>query len=179
MAYFLFNHANKDQKAGDIIQFLLRQVLGQVRGNFPSSIKEEYLRFSNDPHRMVPAARTWTMLLKDCIFQFADSYSSQLFVLIDAFDEFRSQENEMRERKRLCDFLREINETNEARLLITTRPEYRDDLLKTFPRTVMMEIKADCLDIDKYLDTRMQDEHVQTEVKVALKKAVTEASKEL
>jgi len=177
--YFLFSHANKDQKAEDVVRMLLKQILGQLKGHLPSSVKEEYKRYKNDIHQTMPTPAKFTKLLAESISVFAKVYSNDVFILIDAFDEFQTQENQRRERKRLTTFLGEINETKKARILITTRPEHRDSLQTSFECSAIIEIKADRTDIDKYLGERMENETIGEELKETIKNKVREGSKGL
>jgi hypothetical protein len=85
----------------------------------------------------------------------AHETSNDVFVLVDAFDEFQTKGNERAERKRLQKCLYALTETNTARLLITTRPEPLESLRFTFKTAVQVEIRADPSDIDKYIDKEM------------------------
>lgn len=102
--YFFFSYAQGTQKTENIIKLLLRQILQQLGGNIPESVKREYRTFKKDPDGNAPSPKILTQLLQECISYFAKVSSNQVFVLFDAFDEFKSRENEETERMKLLNF---------------------------------------------------------------------------
>lgn len=163
-----------------MIRVLLRQILGQLQGNFPDGVIFEYRRYKSDIHRTLPTAEKFNQLLLDCISHFFEVYGNAVFVLVDAFDEFRTTEGERTERKRLVTALHQvIAETNKAKLLITTRPEHRNLLRESFETAAVIEIKADLMDLDNYVNTRTKDESLGIELKEAIKSSVRENSQGL
>jgi alpha-mannosidase len=146
----------------------------------PMSVKAEYWKYQDDEHRTTPLD-TLTTLLEDCIRQLADQTSNEVFILVDAFDEFQTEGNKRAERKRLRKFLYNLTETKKARLLITTRPEPLDYLRNCFKNSVIVEINADPGDIDKYIEKEMEDYTgpQNNDLKNSLKRIVKEGSKGL
>jgi hypothetical protein len=124
---------------------------------------------------------TFVTLLKDCVCQLADESSNDIFILVDAFDEFQTKGNERTERRRLQNCLHELTETKKARLLITTRPEPLESLRSTFKNSAEVEIRADPGDIDKYIDKEMEGYlgSRNVELKESLKSRVRERSEGL
>jgi hypothetical protein len=159
---------------------LLRQALRQLKHRIPLSVRVEYKKCLDDEHTNT-SQETFTSLLKDCIRQLAAESFNDIFILVDAFDEFLTKGNERAERTRLQKCFYELTETNKARLLITTRPEPLESLRSTFKNVAEVEIRADPGDIDKYIDKELEGytESHGVELKEYLKSRVKESSEGL
>jgi hypothetical protein len=156
---------------------LLRQILRQLKHNIPASVKAEYGKYKDDEHTKTKP-ETFMSLLKDCVSQLAAESSNDVFILIDAFDEFKTMGNERAERTQIQKCLHELTEMNKARLLITTRHEPLESLRSTFKSAVEVEIRADPSDVDRYIDEVMEG-HTRPEdlqLKAHLKTRVKESS---
>lgn len=174
VSYFFFNHSNRDETAENVIRGWLRQVVAQL-DKIPEAVSIEYDRFKKDPHRIMPNQQTFTRLLKSALEQF----SSPSFFILDAFDEFRNTTDEERQRGELCSALSALCETGFAKILITTRPQYRDELKDAFSNSQIAKVKGDLKDIEKYLDDQLQPlKHVNNELKVNIKKTILSANQD-
>src|SRR5208282_1303917 len=87
--------------------------------------------------------KTWMGLLKTAISEFHEISSNSVFILIDAYDEFLHKGNKQRtERGHFRKYIREINETGKASILITTRDYLADELHDGFDSCVV-KMQAD------------------------------------
>jgi hypothetical protein len=114
-------------------------------------VVEEYRKFEDQTCR-----DRFTTLLKDCIFQLAAQQSHEIFLLVDAFDEFQTENERGEERRRLQQLLCELSVTQKVRLLITTRCHELDCLRGHFKNASSVEVKADGADIEKYIYKNME-----------------------
>jgi NACHT domain len=167
--YFFFNHSNKNQKSGDVIRVLLTQMLGQFE-NVPENVLKEYKRSKTRAHQPIDHAA----LLTSCIKQFVHLYSSPVFVLIDAYDEFKNQGDEQKERAEFLSHLSQICQTEQAKVFITTRSHYGEDLRTTL-NGVVTELESDTVDIEQYLDERLKDPTMSDELRKLAKSKIAEA----
>lgn len=172
--YFFFNHANRAQKSEDVIRVLLRQMVGQLE-KIPDAINAEYFKYKTDPHKTMPSGDSYTKLLTACIDDFFKAYFNPVFILVDAYDEFKNAENERKERKVLLSCLRQLCLTDKTRILITTRPQYREELRIALPGQQIIDIEANPADVEKYLNQRIKHEPLSNELKDAIKATITEA----
>jgi len=175
MSYFFFNVSNRDETAENVIRVLLRQIVAQLR-RVPGEVNAEYSRFQNDPHKVKPSLDTLASLLRSSLQAFSSSPS---FILLDAYDEFRNADNDEGQRSDLCSSLSEICRDGSARILITTRPQYRDVLKDTFSESQIVVVKGDLIDVERHLDERMRPlKRLNNELKANIKKAILDANRE-
>jgi hypothetical protein len=176
VAYFFFNHSNRDETAERVIRALLAQIVAQSP-RIPGEVTAEYSRYINDPHRVPTIRDNFAILLQSSVKQF--SSTSPVFILIDAYDEFRNSGDEEGQRTQLCSALSEICRDDSARLLITTRPQCRHDLKDFFPLSQIAVVKGDLADVEKYLEGRIQPlKRLNDSLKSTIKETVLEANRE-
>jgi hypothetical protein len=84
------------------------------------------------------------------------AFSDGIFILVDAYDEFKNTENESRERAKLWECLQQLCLTEKTKLFITTRYHFREDLQNCFIGAQITVIKGDLDDVTKYLTKRME-----------------------
>jgi len=124
----------------------------------------------------MPSLDKFASLLKASLQEFSSSPS---FILLDAYDEFRNSGDEEVQRSDLCSSLSEICRGGSARILITTRPQYRDALKDTFSESQIVVVKGDLIDVERHLDERMQPlKRLNNELKANIKKAILDANRE-
>ena len=175
ISYFFFNHSNREETAENVIRVLLRQSVAQLR-RIPEDVSTGYFRFINDPHRMMPSRNTFANLLKTSLKEFSSSPS---FILLDAYDEFRNSSDEEGQRTELCSSLCAIYRSGSTRILITTRPQCRQELKDTYSESQIAVVKGDSADIEKYLDDRIQPlKRLNDELKANIKKTILDANRE-
>lgn len=164
---FFFNHSNLNETADTVIRGWLRQVMTKL-DKIPEAISTEYVRFKNDPQKIMPNQQTFTRLLKSALEQL----SSPSFFLLDAFDEFRNTKDQERERSELCAALSAICETGSAKILITTRPQHRDELEDVFSKPQIATVKGDLRDVRKYLEYKLDPLRLNEELKGEIKNTI-------
>jgi hypothetical protein len=171
-SFFFCNHSIRDETAENVIREWLRQVVSQL-DTIPEVISAEYVQFKKNPARIMPSQQTFTHLLKSTLEQF----SSPSIFLLDAFDEFRNTTDQEKQRDELCSALAEICESSSVKILITTRPQYRDELKVAFPRSQIAIVKGDLQDVENYLDDQLLPlKRVNNELKVNIKKTILDAN---
>jgi NACHT domain len=176
MCYFL-NHANKEQTAKDIMRVYLRQILQQL-DDFPDDVLAEYNKYKKSPVKSMPGASVYPRLLVSCVTRFFELYSNPVFILLDAYDELRNSQVE-KERADLLNALSLVLKTKKAKLIVTTRPQHREELGRNFPDTTTLEIKANLADIDNFLDQRMSHLPLNPLLKSNVKAAIIEAGSDI
>lgn len=159
--YFFFNHAEHEQTAENVIRVLLRRLLDQL-GRIPDEVQKEYSRYQSDPHNQMPDQTTYGRLLKRSVADFSRLNGNRVFILMDAYDEFLSGKEEKveratEERTALRECLSSLLiETDYAKLLITTRPQYLKELQDTFPKSNIANIHGDEKDMRTYISSRLK-----------------------
>jgi hypothetical protein len=142
----------------------------------PVDVQTEYSKFKKDPHQVTPKRNTFGSLLKSSLEQMARRSSSPPgFVLLDAFDEFRNDHGEEREREALRSCLSEISGAGLAKILITTRPHCHTELERAFADSQVAEYKGDLRDVERYLDREL--ELHKPRVKDRIRTAILEKNK--
>jgi len=174
ISYFFFNHSNREETAENVIRVLLRQSVAQLP-RIPGDVSAEYSRFINDPHRVMPSRKTLATLLISSLKEFS---SSPRFILLDAYDEFRNTSDEERQRTELCSLLSAICRSGLARILITTRPQCRQELKDALIGSQIAVVKGDSDDVEKYLDDQIMPlKRLNDELKANIKKTILDANR--
>jgi hypothetical protein len=176
LLYFFFNHSNQEQRAEDAIRVLLKQLLRQLP-KLPRDVHNQYSKYKRDPHNVMPGREIYENLLKSAVEEFFNMSSNQVFILVDAYDEFRSTQHEERERKCFRSCLLQLSETNKARILVSTRPQYRDLLQESISESRIAEIRGDLIDVERYIDYRLECFDVQATMKDKIKAAILEENR--
>ena len=176
--YFFFKVANRDQKANDVLRILLRQILEQLREP-PAEVYAQYNKCQNSLHKSALTRRVYTTLFICCVEEFFNRYSNGVFILLDAYDEFKPEKEEERQREELLSSLREISSTGSTRLLITTRPQYGNVLQNKFKEVEVVEITTDHEDVEIYLNREMEHIPLNSFLKNDIKNAILSEAKEL
>jgi hypothetical protein len=153
---------------------LLRQLLKQL-DTIPNDIVNEYSRYCQDPHGRMPDEDTYAMLLKSAVEQFYKANTKPVFILVDAYDELSSSREEKyeratHEREKVRPFLSLLDGTGRAKILITTRLHYREELRNSFRGPIMANVHGDLSDMRLYLRDRL----VPLRLRQALKNEITE-----
>jgi hypothetical protein len=167
--YFFFTHANRRQTAEDVLRVLLKQLLIQLR-TIPTSLEGEYRKYEKDPTSSIRRNK-YAQLFLDCAGEFVRLYSSRVFLLLDAYDEFNHDENERKERADLLSHMESFCSQGNIRLFITSRKQYRQELDDKFDAKVV-EIEVDASDVDMYVTNRMEHELIAHGMKDAIKTAI-------
>lgn len=116
--------------------------------------------------------KEWMELLKTAISGFHEISSNPVFILIDAYDEFLHKGNkQQRERGRFREYIKEINETGKASIVITTRDYLADELHDGFD-SYIIKMQADGEDIDKFLDNEIDPLFLSLKNKVCIKDTI-------
>lgn len=180
--YFFFNHSDREQTAVNIIKVLLRQLLDQLK-IIPIDVRNEYSRYKNDPHKIMPDRDKYKSMLKSSIEEFFKANGNRVFILIDAYDELLSTKEDMpesaaveREAVRSC--LSGIIESDNAKILVTTRRHYREELEKAFPKSKVVDIHGDPNDMRTYLEIRMKTLSLDADKKKEIMNTLLKANEE-
>jgi hypothetical protein len=105
--------------------------------------------------------------------------SSPSFILLDAYDEFRNTGDEEVQRSALCSFLSEICHYCSVKILVTTRPQCRQDLKEAFPSSAVAVVKGDLADVETYLENRIQPlKRIHEQLKANIKRTILEANQD-
>jgi NACHT domain len=167
ISYFVFNHATKNETAENVIRFLLKQALAQLP-RCPDNVYDEYRRYKKDPHKVALDQSKLETLFKSSFNELSKAASSQICILLDAYDEFRhidgdegegSANREERERADLRNCLSEVSRLNSAKIFITTRPHCFSELESSFADAQMVEYKGSRTDVERYLDDELSNVH--------------------
>jgi hypothetical protein len=157
--YFFFNHSDRTQTAEIVIRVLLRQILEQL-DNLPDMVISEYSRYKHDRHKRMPDRETFVRLLAFSIEQFYKGNKNQVFILVDAYDELLSTKENAGgaalEKSAVRSSLSVINQTNCAKILITTRPHHCQELQNTFQESRIIDIQGNHQDMETYIKGQMQ-----------------------
>lgn len=104
-----------------------------------------------------------------------------MFILVDAYDELLSSK-EVRtakaraERLGIRSSLSLFARTDNVKVLITTREQYRKELQDTFPKSILVNVRGDEDDMKQYLQTRMQLVPVQQSLKEEITRKLLKAN---
>ena len=170
--YFFFNHSDREQTAENVIRVLLRQLLDQL-GKIPNDVRNEYSRYKNDPHKIMPDRDKYANMLKGSIEEFFKAKQNRIFILVDAYDELLSSKEERlekvaAERVAVRSCLAKLTETENAKVLITTRSQHREELKQSFVESNIVHIHGDLKDMTIYLENRMEPLNLQDAMKVEI-----------
>ena len=177
LSYFVFNHSNRQQSAENVIRFLLRQIVAQLR-SLAADVSAEYSKFKMDPHHIMPSKDKFQSLLKSSLEQLCTSRSSQVCILLDAYDEFRNDNGEEQERAELRSFLSEISRVGTAKILITTRPHCSKELEYSCEELKVVEFRGELADVERYLDRKLQSSSFKPAIKDLIRKTMLEKNKD-
>jgi hypothetical protein len=132
---------------------LLAQLIDQ-RQNLPDSLRTEHDAWNDGGRKKMPSDTRFLELLVECISEFP-----RVFVVLDAFDETRSDEREnlIASLQLLC--------RSELKLFITTRSPPVAQLRGSLRRSVEVEITAQDDDISKYLTDRLREKSLHVKLK--------------
>jgi hypothetical protein len=167
ISYFVFNHANKYETTENVIRFLLKQVLAQLP-KCPDNVYDEYRRYKKDPHKVTVDKSKLESLFKSSLNELSKLASSQICILLDAYDEFRhvngeeregSANGEERERTDLRNCLSEVSRSNSTKIFITTRPHCSSELESSFADGQIVEYKGSRADVERYVDDELSTVH--------------------
>jgi hypothetical protein len=187
ISYFVFNHANKHETTENVIRFLLRQVLAQLP-KCPDDVYYEYRRYKEDPHRVTLDKSRLETLFKSSFNELSKLGSSQICILLDAYDEFRhvigdegegSANREERERADLRKCLSHVSRLNSAKIFITTRPHCSSELESSFADAEIVEYKGSRTDVERYLDDELNTVHkFAPTIKTLIRSTILEKNQE-
>jgi hypothetical protein len=104
------------------------------------------------PSDSEPGLPIYEQLLSTSLKRASDMTHNSVFILIDAYDEFRNAIDETRERNTFRHFLERLSFTHNVKILVSTRPYYAQDLLSSLQRPIAIEIGTDSENIQIYLD---------------------------
>jgi predicted metalloendopeptidase len=165
-----------------VIRVLLRQLLDQL-GKIPNDVRNEYSRYRNDPHKIMPDRDKYTSMLKGSIEEFFKAKQNRIFILVDAYDELLSSKEEKLERVtaervavRSC--LAKLTETENAKVLITTRFQHREELKQSFIDSNIVDIHGELKDMRIYLEIRIGPLDLQDPLKVEIIETILEKNAE-
>jgi len=130
------------------------------------------------PDREEPALELFMSLLKSSIEKLCQLNPDGVFILIDAYDEFRNRRYEVEERKSLLTSLTEISSCPGARIFVSTREHGCLDLNTSFPKAPIAKVRGYLADLASYLDQRLADRSMSTGLKQTVKAALLNASHE-
>jgi hypothetical protein len=109
---------------------------------------------------MMPDEDTYNAFLESCIKEFFHTNKTFVFILVDAYDELLSSKGEKFEeateqREKVHSFLSLLEQTGCAKILITTRPQHRQELRNNFPSSIVADVHGDLNDMRTYLSKRL------------------------
>jgi len=177
IAYFFCNHSEAEQTAKNVIRRLLRQIVEQLP-EIPALVRHAYSSYMKSPDRDEPALELSVSLLKSSVEKLCQLKPDGVFILIDAYDEFRNRRYEVEERKSLLTCLSEISTSPGARILISTREHGCLDLNTSFPKAPIAKVRGDLADLASYLDQRLADRSMSPGLKQTVKDTLLNASQE-
>jgi hypothetical protein len=168
IAYIYFNFKRKDsQKLGDLLASLLHQ-LSKTKPSTPRVVAELYEK--HHPRSTKPSTDELSVALQSV----SASYS-KVFIIVDALDECQT-DNRCRDKFLSDAFV--VQEKCNANLFMTAR--FIPDITKRFDGKPSLEIRASKEDIERYLDSHMEnlssfddfwDLRLQSEVKEEISQA--------
>jgi hypothetical protein len=105
----------------------------------------------------MPDEDTYAMLLKSAVEEFYKATTNPVFILVDAYDELLSSKFEKAtlEREKVRSFLSLLDAAGRAKILITTRIHYREELKNSFGGPIMADVHGDLGDMRLYLSERL------------------------
>jgi hypothetical protein len=144
----------------------------------PRVVENEYDGYKRDPHDLMPSQERFQILLKTLIQQYFDLSASRVFILIDAYDEFiNTPKDEQHERACLLSFLKNLCSTGQTRVLVTTRPQYYGTIQAAFSDVGTAIIRGESIDIERYLEDRLDRINAAPSMKEKIKSAIMEGNK--
>jgi hypothetical protein len=171
--FFLFKISNREQTTTDALRVLLRQLLQQC-DEFPGSVYSAYSSQSSAPD--------FDLLLKlfvASLSAFSSTYSRPVFILLDAFDEFKNETDEGYQRGRFLDAISTVLNSGNVKVFVTTRLPNLDDLLAKFKGAVVKEVETNRDDVKKYLDRQMEGSRLSPELQAAIREKITAEADQL
>lgn len=170
--YFFFSLSNQQQKAMDVIRSLLRQLLEQLQ-IIPDAVRKAYADNKRGP--MEFSSNRFTELLKSSISEFCKLYSSKVFILIDAYDEFLlNQPNQTEQRGEFREFLKKISKTGKISIFITSRDQCLPELKEISMSQVAMQ--CELTDVETYLDEQLKHQTMSFQWKENIKNKIKETN---
>jgi len=171
------HHSEAEQTAENVIRRLLRQIVEQLP-EIPAVVRHAYSSYMESPDREEPAPELFMSLLKSSIEKLCQLNPGGVFILVDAYDEFRNRRYEVEERKSLLTYLSEILSCPGARIFISTREHGCLDLNTSFPNAPIAKVRGDLADRASYLDQRLADRSMSPGLKQTVKDTLLNASHE-
>jgi hypothetical protein len=173
IVFFLFKIYNREQTAIDALRVLLRQLLQQC-DEIPESIYSAYS--SQSP---APDFDTLLKLFAASLSAFSSTYSRPVFILLDAFDEFKNETDEGHQRGNFLDAISTVLNSGNVKVFVTARLQNRDELLAKFKRAVVKEVETDHDDVKKYLDRQLEGSRLSPQLQAAIKEKITAEADQL
>jgi len=174
LTYF-FDHLIREQEANEVLKVLLKQLLQQFELLSPALL-DECLNEKNKGSKV--GGDTLLKLWKMAVSEFYKNSANPIFILVDAYDEFLNKVNKQQaERRRFRGYIKAINETGRAAILITTRDHLEDELRDSFESRVI-KMQADGDDIDKFLDKKVDPMDLIPDNKAYIKKKIKQVNVE-
>jgi hypothetical protein len=173
LVFFLFKISNRVQTTNDVLRVLLKQLLEQC-DEIPESV---YSAFSSQSG--APDNDTLTRLFAMCLSAFSSMYSKPVFILLDAFDEFKNEKDERYQRKEFLLAISKFLNSGNVKVLVTTRPQNQGQLLTSFTGAVVKEVQTNRRDVEEYLDRQMVDLDLPPRLRDAIKEKITAQAGEL
>jgi len=167
ISYFFFNHSDPNQKSEAVIRVLLRQIL--QFGKISEDVVKEHWRYDNELNK---SPSDYSAMLHSCIVEFFNHYHNPVFLLLDTYNEFRNEKDEQKEKEKLLNTLHKVSLTGSTKLFITTRWHYREELRVNL-NAVVTDIEADIINIEKYLDDRLNDPKWNEDLRRAIKTRIS------
>jgi hypothetical protein len=144
----------------------------------PADVTDAFLKYESDSHQILPSTKDFSNLLLSSLRKGFQLYSSPLFLLLDAYDEFRNEEDEETERAILCSCLSEISRANIAKIFITTRPHCAIDIYYIVENAEQIELHGNLRDVEQYLHRKMRFLHLSLIMKNLIAETILEANRE-
>ena len=173
---FIFTVANKSENVEYVLRALLKQLLEQFE-SVPSAVKNEYE--SNSGGRWFPSRAILQRILTTSIDEYMHLYAGRLFIIVDAYDEFINMANQEEERAELRTCLRELCRDGSTRLLITTRPQYTQQLQMSFASPRVVSVIADLDDLDRFLERQLRHQGFANSLKEHIRKTILEETEKM
>jgi len=163
-----------------VLRVLLRQLLDQMNV-IPSEVRNEYSRYKQDPHKRMPNSQTYATLLKCSIEEFFKANRNRVFVLVDAYDELLSTDDEnginhLAEKKVIRSSLSQLSGTGHAKILISTRPHYCQELRDTFSDLIVADVHGDLADMKTHIIRRLDPFNYHEDLKHQIRDQLIQAN---
>src|SRR5271154_2463963 len=150
------------QTADNVIACILRQLLQHKA--LPQALDEAYNKWIERGQRNRPDGDFFAELVVQCLEEF-----SAVFIVLDAFDECGEEERET-----LVNYLQQFQKAG-FKIYITTRLHLRDGLVESFGMAGgTIEIKADPVDVEKYVKESLKNRRIANAVKDEILKVIME-----